>query len=59
MPRKQVFLCCECAGTDLSINDENHKKTGKTGTRVEVGRKIKAGNPRISFSPLSTQTWQV
>ena len=59
MPRKQVFLCCECAGTDLSIKDENHTNTGKTGTRAEDGQKVKAGNPRVSFSHPSIQTWQV
>ena len=37
---------------------KNHTNTGKTGTRVEDGQIVKAGNPRISFSPLSTQIWQ-
>lgn len=55
MPRKHLFLCCECAGTDLLIKDE---KSHKTSTRVEVGQKVKAGDPRINFSPSSIQTWQ-
>lgn len=26
MPRKRVFLCCECAGTDLSEIDEKSQE---------------------------------
>lgn len=43
MPRKQVFLCCECAGTDLSIKAENHKKTRKRARELKLVKKSKPG----------------
>ena len=49
MPRKHLFLCCECAGTDLSIKDEKSHEYRKTSTRVEVGQRVNAGDPKVSF----------